>query len=43
MSPTYSRQGSNWTARIAWSLLLLAFWGLDIPPGLGSSYRYPAP
>ncbi|RIX32499.1 hypothetical protein [Sphingomonas edaphi] len=35
MSPTYSRQGSNWTARIAWSLLLLvagaalATWGLS--------------
>lgn len=35
MSATYSRQGSNWTARIAWSLLLLvagaalAIWGLS--------------
>lgn len=35
MSATYSRQGSNWTARLAWSLLLLvagaalATWGLS--------------
>ena len=35
MTATYSRQGSNWTARLAWSLLLLisgaalATWGLS--------------
>jgi aminobenzoyl-glutamate transport protein len=26
---------------IAWTGLLLAFWGLDIPLGLGASYKYP--
>lgn len=28
---------------VAWTALLLGFWGLDIPLGLGASYRYPAP
>jgi len=27
---------------VAWTALLLAFWGLDIPLGLGASYHYPA-
>lgn len=28
---------------LCWTLLLLAFWGLDIPLGVGASYEYPAP
>jgi len=28
---------------LTWTLLLLGFWLLDVPLGLGSSYRYPAP
>jgi aminobenzoyl-glutamate transport protein len=28
---------------VTWTLLLLGFWALDIPLGLGASYRYPAP
>lgn len=28
---------------LTWTLLLLGFWVLDFPLGLGSSYRYPAP
>lgn len=28
---------------VTWTLLLLGFWALDVPLGLGASYRYPAP
>lgn len=28
---------------VTWTLLLLGFWAFEIPLGLGSSYRYPAP
>jgi aminobenzoyl-glutamate transport protein len=30
------------TLLVLWSAFLLAFWGLDIPLGVGASYRYPA-
>jgi aminobenzoyl-glutamate transport protein len=30
------------TLLVLWTLLLLAFWGLDIPLGVQSSYTYPA-
>jgi aminobenzoyl-glutamate transport protein len=30
------------TLLVTWTLLLLAFWGLDIPLGLQASYSYPA-
>jgi aminobenzoyl-glutamate transport protein len=28
---------------VTWTLLLLGFWALDVPLGLGASYRYPGP
>lgn len=31
------------TLLLVWTGFLLAFWGLDIPLGVGASYRYPLP